>query len=155
MDGDGWLDLYVGTFHGAATDKPNLLFRNEKGKFTLDDQKALRMLEPRHRRRASPTSTTTATSTCTSAACRRPKAEASRGCALFRNDGGGKFTDISKDSGACPAAFGGRSAAVLDFDGDGLLDLLVGEDPIPGYNGSKTQELAPVPQQGQACSSRT
>jgi len=28
---------------------------------------------------------------------------------------------------------------VLDYDGDGLLDLLVGEDPNPGYNGSKTK----------------
>src|SRR5262249_31115013 len=61
------------------------------------------------------------------------------GCALFRNDGGGKFTDVSKDCGACPQDFGGRGVCVLDFDGDGLLDLLVGEDPIPGYNGSKTK----------------
>jgi hypothetical protein len=62
-----------------------------------------------------------------------------RGCALFRNDGGGRFTDVSADNGACPPAFGGRSAAALDFDGDGLLDLLVGEDPLPGYNGSPTK----------------
>ncbi|CAN5919553.1 hypothetical protein BH24BAC1_BH24BAC1_36460 [soil metagenome] len=27
---------------------------------------------------------------------------------------------------------------VLDYDGDGLLDLLAGEDPKPGYSGSKT-----------------
>jgi len=26
-----------------------------------------------------------------------------------------------------------------DYDGDGLLDLLVGEDPHPGYNGSTTK----------------
>src|SRR5690606_19240013 len=57
---------------------------------------------------------------------------------LFRNDGDGKFVDISAGNGACPDAFGGRSVAVLDFDGDGLLDLLVGEDPFPGYNGSTT-----------------
>src|SRR5262249_60775988 len=29
--------------------------------------------------------------------------------------------------------------AVLDFDGAGLLELLVGEEPIAGYNGSKTK----------------
>src|SRR5206468_10703187 len=61
------------------------------------------------------------------------------GCALLRNDGKGNFTDVSKESGACPQDFGGRSVTVLDYDGDGLLDLLVGEDPIPGYNGSKTK----------------
>lgn len=47
--------------------------------------------------------------------------------ALFRNEGGGKFTDVSPGSAVCPADFPARSAAVLDFDGDGLLDLLVGE----------------------------
>jgi hypothetical protein len=28
---------------------------------------------------------------------------------------------------------------VLDYDGDGLLDILAGEDPLPGYNGSSTK----------------
>jgi hypothetical protein len=61
------------------------------------------------------------------------------GCSLFWNEGKGVFTNISNDNAACPPAFGGRSASVLDFDGDGLLDLLVGEDPLPGYNGSPTK----------------
>jgi enediyne biosynthesis protein E4 len=48
---------------------------------------------------------------------------------LFRNDGGGKFTDISKESGACPERLlTARNVAVLDYDGDGLLDLFVVED---------------------------
>lgn len=44
--------------------------------------------------------------------------------ALYRNEGGGKFTDISAQSGA---DFDGwsSSAAFLDYDGDGLLDLYV------------------------------
>src|SRR5687767_8867644 len=44
-DGDGWPDLYVGTFGGHPYDsKPNQFFRNVKGKFTLDEQPHLRVL---------------------------------------------------------------------------------------------------------------
>jgi hypothetical protein len=35
IDGDGWLDLYVATFHMPGS-KPNRCFRNNKGKFKLD-----------------------------------------------------------------------------------------------------------------------
>jgi hypothetical protein len=136
VDGDGWIDLYVATFHMPGS-KPNLCFRNKQGKFVRDPQQAFavstrgtgvlfadfnnaghldlylgNMPDPRNNH---------------------------AGCVLLRNDGKGNFTDISKDCGACPQEFGGRSATVLDYDGDGLLDILVGEDPIPGYNGSKTR----------------
>src|SRR5215471_17866160 len=40
VDGDGWIDLYVATFHMPGS-KPNLCFRNRKGKFERDTQKAL------------------------------------------------------------------------------------------------------------------
>ena len=47
---------------------------------------------------------------------------------LFRNDAG-KLIDISTASGACPESmFTARNVGVLDFDGDGLLDLLIVED---------------------------
>src|SRR6516164_5454435 len=42
VDGDGWLDLYVATFH-MPDSKPNRFFRNKKGKFELDSQKPLAM----------------------------------------------------------------------------------------------------------------
>lgn len=144
-DGDGWIDLYVGTFHTQGS-KPNMFFRNTGGKFRLDEQEPLRI------------------STRASAALfadldndgdldlyvsSMPAARDSglalkeghqlSGCTLFRSEGRGRFTDVSAGNGACPPAFGGRSATALDYDGDSLLDLLVGEDPVPGYNGSPTK----------------
>src|SRR5687768_3639355 len=38
VDGDGFLDLYTGTFHKEGA-KPNLFFRNANGRFRLDAQK--------------------------------------------------------------------------------------------------------------------
>jgi hypothetical protein len=45
---------------------------------------------------------------------------------LFRNNGDGTFTDVSKQSGTDDPASWGVSAAFLDFDRDGWLDLFVG-----------------------------
>ena len=146
IDGDGWADLYVGTFGGKSYEsKPNQLFRNKEGKFTLDEQPGLRIA-------ARTTGVVFADLDndgdldlyVGSMPISKESKAAERqgmlaGCSLFRNEGGGKYTDVSAGNGACPPAFGGRSAAVLDYDGDGLLDLLVGEDPIPGYNGSATK----------------
>jgi enediyne biosynthesis protein E4 len=141
VDGDGWLDLYVGTFEGGGS-RANLFFRNlgrgeGKGKFKLDAQKPLEV--------AGRVTGTVFIDLDNDgdldlyvASMPQPKSNLA-GCTLFRNDGKGKFTDVSKDSGACPEAFGGRGVCVLDYDGDGLLDVLVGEDPHPGYNGSKTK----------------
>ena len=126
-DGNGWPDLFVSTFHDNGS-KPGMLLRNNKGKFGLDAQPHLH------------------TSGMGSGALFVDLANSGRldlyasNCfvkskdpvrllpsLLFRNDGGGKFTDISASSGACPQEYAGRGLAALDFDGDGLLDLLTCE----------------------------
>ena len=135
VDGDGLLDLFVATFaHGDG--KLNQLLRQRQGKFTLDPQPALAV-------------NNRATGVVLAdldndgdldlyvGSMPQPSAGA-QGCTLYRNEGSGRFTNISAGNGACPEALGGRSVAVLDYDGDALLDLLVGEDPNAGYNGSKT-----------------
>src|SRR4051812_33399638 len=45
---------------------------------------------------------------------------------MFRNNGNGTFTDISKSSGTDDPESWGVSAAFVDIDRDGLLDLFVG-----------------------------
>ncbi len=134
-DGNGRLDLYVGTFHKPGT-KPNLLLRQANGQFRVDEQPAL-AISARATGIVFVDLDNDGDLDLYVASMPQTKTNL-RGCTLFRNDGNGKFSDRSADNGACPAAFGGRSVAVLDYDGDGLLDLLVGEDPIRGYNGSPT-----------------
>lgn len=137
VDGDGLIDLYVGTFHKEGG-KANMFFRNAgKGKFRLDDQPQLRLSSRASGALFADLDNDGDLDLYVSSMPQPQKGLA--GCTLFRNDGQGKFADVSKDNGACPSAFGGRSATVLDFDGDGLLDLLVGEDPLPRYNGSPTK----------------
>ena len=48
------------------------------------------------------------------------------GCKLFRNDGGGKFTDVTAKAGLDKFTGWATSAAWGDVDNDGKLDLVVG-----------------------------
>ena len=53
---------------------------------------------------------------------------------LYRNNGDGTFTDVSKDAGVSdPQHFFGLTSVWSDFDGDGKLDLLVANDGEPNY----------------------
>jgi hypothetical protein len=126
LDGKGYPDLFIASFHNAGS-KPGMLLRNDKGKFTLDKQELLQ------------------TSGMGSGAlfvdlnnsgrldlyvsnCAYGKTEpASLPSRLFRNDGAGKFTDISKESRTCLPNYCGRGLSALDFDGDGKLDLVMCE----------------------------
>jgi hypothetical protein len=47
---------------------------------------------------------------------------------LFRNEGGGRFTDVSAASGIASSKGKGMGVAVEDYDGDGFPDIFVSND---------------------------
>ena len=51
---------------------------------------------------------------------------------LYRNDGGGRFTDISHESGIYISGKA-LSATAVDYDQDGLLDLFVANDTVQNF----------------------
>lgn len=52
---------------------------------------------------------------------------------LFRNDGKGNFTDVSRDSGIAGHVGKGMTVAFADYDLDGRLDVLVTNDTEPDF----------------------
>jgi tetratricopeptide (TPR) repeat protein len=52
---------------------------------------------------------------------------------LYRNNGNGTFTDVSKEAGIEVADGKGLGLAIADFDADGLLDLFVANDGTPNF----------------------
>lgn len=136
-DGDGFVDLYVATFADKPGTIPNRFFRQRDGRFVRDDQPTLEA-PMRGNTPLFVDLDNDGDLDLYVASMPNPKREI-LGCRLYRNDGGGKYVDVSTESGACPEAFGGRSLSAFDYDGDGLLDLLVGEEPMVRYNGSSTR----------------
>ena len=52
---------------------------------------------------------------------------------LYHNNGDGTFTDVTQKAGAAPGRRRSLSAAAVDFDGDGRLDLFVANDLGANY----------------------
>ena len=125
-DGDGWPDLFVGTFHNAGS-KPGVFLRNEKGKFQLDKQEHLRTTGIGSGALFVDLTNSGRLDLYVSNCAHGKEGVTALPSLLFRNDGKGAFTDVSKDSGACPPGYSGRGLCALDFDGDGRLDLLTCE----------------------------
>lgn len=140
-DGDGWLDLYVGTFHSGGS-KPNLFLRNSGGRFRPDAQEALRIAARSNSALFVDLDNDGDLDLYVASMPGRLEGRPVAPCTLFRNDGRGTFTDVSEGNGACPpSGFAGRSAAALDYDGDGRLDLLVGDCVFGAYQGGKRTRL--------------
>jgi hypothetical protein len=52
---------------------------------------------------------------------------------LYRNDGGGRFTDVSADAGIAKYIGNGLGVAVGDYDDDGWPDVFVANDKVPNF----------------------
>ncbi len=52
---------------------------------------------------------------------------------LFRNNGNGTFTDVSKEAGTSGTLGKGMGAVIADYDNDGFVDLFVSNDKMPNF----------------------
>jgi len=139
VNGDGTPDLYIGTFcdrpHkdylGRDGPVPNMLFLSKDGKYVEATTPALTI-----GKRTSGSvfadldndgdlDLYIGLNTNKDPRCRGPNC-------LFENVNG-QLRDVSEGNAAC-VIMGTRSIGVLDYDGDGLLDLLVTEDSWRGGN---------------------
>ncbi len=126
IDNDGWPDLFVATFHNQGS-KPGMLLRNTKGLFRPDNQLELATTGMGSGALFVDLNNTGRLDLFVSNCAHGKDGVTSTASYLFRNDGNGKFTDISKESGACLPMYAGRGLAAADIDGDGLIDLITCE----------------------------
>ncbi|HYL85985.1 MAG TPA: CRTAC1 family protein [Candidatus Angelobacter sp.] len=54
-------------------------------------------------------------------------------CWLFRNNGNGTFTDVSKETGIAKSAAKAWGVVAADINNDGWMDLFVGNDTVPNF----------------------
>jgi hypothetical protein len=134
VNGDGWPDLFTGSFVQGVTQVPSQLLINEGGRFVPSGQTALEIegratgsvfadldndgdldLYLSHNKIIGQPDGSAS-------------AEPSR---LFRNDDG-VFEDVTAGSGISAQSSNGHQVGVLDYNADGLLDLFIVADDLRG-----------------------
>ena len=132
VNGDGWIDLFVGTFADRPTQRyrdggadgpvPNQLLLNRKGRsFVVTSPTVLG-----HLGRASGSVLADFDNDGQLDLYVANNGRLGKENLLYHNLGGGQFENVTAQAGASlHLPDYARSAVVLDYDGDGLLDLLV------------------------------
>lgn len=133
IDGDGDLDIYLGTYCdrpaedylGRSGPVPNMLLRNEGGKFTLGSKH----LKPVAKRTSGAVFVDLDNDGDLDLYVSNNSNNTEKYSGIHRlyENIGGRLKDVSRGNAAC-IVMGGRGVGVLDYNGDGLLDLLVLED---------------------------
>jgi hypothetical protein len=132
IDGDGDLDLYIGTFCDRPPEAytftsgppPNVLLINKKGVYRDSRQSAVVM---QARTSGAVFADLDNDGDLDLFVSNNSKARGLRVPNRLFENVGGRFRDVSAGNAAC-IIMGARSVGVLDYDGDTLLDLLVTED---------------------------
>jgi len=146
FDGDGWTDLFVA---GAGK---NLLYRNERGKFTFaprgirdekfavggawldyDGDGRLDLFVVNYLDWTPQFSKYCGDALKGLRVYCHPREFAPSANRLYRNLGDGKFADVSAAAGIAGHLGKGMSAAVADIDGDGRPDIFVANDAMPNF----------------------
>ncbi|OHB75889.1 MAG: hypothetical protein A2Z25_22380 [Planctomycetes bacterium RBG_16_55_9] len=145
IDGDEDLDLYVGNFCDRPADRylgragpvPNVLLINQAGKYEESGQRQVAL---QARTSGAVFADLDNDGDLDLYVSNNSKSEGFRMANKLFENRNGRFNEVSAESDAC-AVMGGRSIGVLDYDGDGLLDLLVAEDK---WTGGRTRLLRNV-----------
>jgi enediyne biosynthesis protein E4 len=146
VDGDGWTDLYVTGFG------PNALYRNSgRGTFTdvtatagvgvtalstscafadVDNDGDLDLYVVKY---VDPGDNTRSCGTARVRAYCRPDVYEGAPSTLYRNDGTGVFTDVTRAAGLQRSDGKGLGVVFADYDDDGLIDLFVANDLTPNF----------------------
>jgi hypothetical protein len=132
VNGDGYLDLFVGSFAGASAEtfqvrgatgpSPDRLLLGGPDGFTVADP----FLDEPTRTSGVAMADLDGDSDLDLVLDRYPRERAAIGSILMENEGG-TFTEVANSG--LDSALAGRSVGVLDFDRDGLLDLIQVGDP--------------------------
>jgi len=130
VNGDGLPDLYVGAF-AEGDSKPNRFLLQRDGRFTPDDQPGLRIVARSSGSVFADFDNDGDLDLYVSNLGGGKEGYQATLNKLYRNDQG-KLVDVTEGSGAAPAELRGRTVSALDFDGDGLLDLLVADSIFYG-----------------------
>ncbi len=128
VNGDGYPDLFTGAFNNAfGTEGPNRLLINNGGAgFTESAQGALNIADARSAGAAFADFDNDGDLDLILVTNYRNSVPSLN--RLYRNDGSGSFDDVTAGSNVDIPGFSGRNAFVLDYDGDGWLDLFLQED---------------------------